>query len=108
MKKLGFCVAIFAVFFWSAAAPVSANPCMDYWREGRAVHAELQRTAIDELNRKDYAAACKTMKELTRLSQDMRDFLQRNCRGNEVAKRGLARTDDIAARADEICAKSTQ
>lgn len=79
---------------------------MDYWRDGRAVHAELQRKAIDELNRKDYAAACKTMQELAQLSLRMRDFLQQNCRGNENAKRGLARTDDIAARAEEICAKA--
>jgi len=76
---------------------------MDKWKEGRAVHADLQRKAIDELNAKDYPAACKTMKELAELSLSMREWLQRNCRGNENAKRGEARADTIAARAKEIC-----
>ncbi len=79
---------------------------MDKWKEDRAVHAELQRKAIDELNAKDYPAACKTMRELTELSLSMRAWLQRNCRGNENAKRGEARADTIAARTEEICAEA--
>lgn len=84
----------------------NANPCMDKWREGRAVHAELQRQAIEELNRKDYKAACKTMQELADISETIRRFLQLNCRNSEAMRRMLARTDDIAARAQEICAKT--
>jgi hypothetical protein len=88
------------------SSPANANVCMDKWREGRAVHAELQRQAIEELNRKDYKAACKTMQELAGVSETIRRFLQLNCRNNEAMKRGLARTDDIAARAQEICAQA--
>jgi hypothetical protein len=76
---------------------------MEKWKEGRAIHAGLQRKAIEELNAKDYSAACKTMQELTKLSQDMRSWVERNCRGNEPAKRRVAATDNIAARAKEIC-----
>jgi hypothetical protein len=79
---------------------------MDKWKEGRAVHADLQRKAIEELNNKNYAAACETMQELTQLSQEMRAFVDRNCRGNEPAKRRIAATDNIAMRAKEICAQS--
>ncbi len=76
---------------------------MDMWKEGRAIHADLQRKAIEELNNKDYAAACKSMQELTRLSQGMRAYVERYCRGNEPAKRRVAATDNIAARTKEIC-----
>jgi hypothetical protein len=93
-------VALVALTF---TRPAKADICQEKWKEGRAVHAELQRKAIEELNTKDYPAACKTMQELTRLSQDMRSFVDRYCRGNEPAKRRIAATDNIAARTKEIC-----
>jgi hypothetical protein len=90
----------------SLSGPATASVCMERWKEDRAVHAELQRKAIEELNNKDYAAACKTMRELAQVGQSMRIWLERNCRGNENAKRMTARADTIAARADEICAQA--
>lgn len=90
------------------SGPAVANICMEKWKEGRAVHMELQNQAIEELSKKDYKAACKTMRELADLSETIRRFLQLNCRNNEAMKRGLARTDDIDARAQEICAKAGQ
>ena len=108
MRKPVLRFAIFAAVAVAAVAPARADRCMDKWREGRAVHAELQRQAIGELNRKDYPAACRTMRELADVSETIRRFLQLNCRNNEAMKRGLARTDDIAARANEICAKAAQ
>lgn len=81
----------------------AANVCAERWKEGRAVHAELQRKAIDELDAKDYPAACKTMQELTRLARDMRAFNQRHCWTNEEGKRMYARADTIADRTREIC-----
>jgi hypothetical protein len=71
--------------------------------DGRAIHAELQRKAIEELNGKDYAAACKTMQQLSTLSQKMRSYAEENCRSNEAYKRRLAAADNIAARTKEIC-----
>jgi len=104
---MGIRVAIAAhLALWLFSGPAAANICMEKWREGRAVHVELQNQAIEELNKKDYKAACKTMRELADLSESMRRFFQQNCRGNEPAKRMFARADDIAARAQEICAKA--
>lgn len=108
MKACTLRIVIFVAAACSAIGPASANICMERWREGRSIHAELQRKAIEELNNKDYTAACKTMRELADLSESMRRFSQLNCRGNEAAKRMFARTDDIAARAQEICAKAGQ
>lgn len=99
-------LAIFATVICLAADNAAADPCREYWRDGRAVHAELQRKAIDELNRNDHAAACKTMQELTKLSQEMRAFLERSCRGNEGGKRRVAAADNIAVRTKEICAQA--
>lgn len=107
MKAHSLRLAIFTVIVLAAGA-ADANICMDKWREGRAIHAALQRKAIEELDRKDYTAACKTMQELADLSESMRRFSQLNCRSSQDLKRMFARTDDIAARADEICAKARQ
>jgi hypothetical protein len=93
----------FALATLTFTGSAAANICMDKWKADRAVHADLQRKAIEELNNKDYVAACKTMRELTELSQSMRTWLQRNCRGNETAKRGEARADTVAQRTKEIC-----
>lgn len=93
-------VSIFASAF---AAPASADPCKDMWKDGRAVHADLQRKAIDQLNQKDFTGACKTMQELTRIGQAMRTYAGQRCRANEAARRRLAAADNIAARTKEIC-----
>ena len=90
------------------AAPASADPCRKMWEDGRAIHADLQRKAIDELGRKDYDAACKTMRDLTRISNAMREYAEQRCRANEPAKRRLAAADNIAARTREICAQAGQ
>lgn len=87
-------------------SPATAGECRAMWQAGRALHADLQRKAIEELNRKDHAAACETMHELTRLASAMRDFANQNCRANEAAKRSLAATDNIAIRTEEICAQA--
>lgn len=92
--------------FGAATSPSPADECRNMWQEGRAVHADLQRRAIDELGRKDYDAACTTMRELTRLSNAMREYVHQNCRGNEAAKRRIAAADNIAARTKEICAQA--
>lgn len=106
---MGIRIAILALLaFWLPSSPAAANICLERWKEGRAAHVELQNQAIEDLNKKDYKAACKTMRELADLSENMRRFFQQNCRGNEAAKRMFARADDIAARAQEICAKAAQ
>jgi hypothetical protein len=84
----------------------SADSCKQMYIEGRAMHAELQRKAIDELNAKNYPAACKNMRELARLSMEMRTFAERNCWRNEAYKRMDAAADNIAARTKEICEKA--
>ncbi len=76
------------------------------WQNGRAIHADLQRKAIEQLNRKDHAAACETMREITRLANAMRDYTQQHCRANEAAQRRLAASDNIAIRTEEICAQA--
>jgi hypothetical protein len=109
MKRLVLLCVICAAAGWAAGPAAGQSPinrCMDKWREGRAVHIELQNQAIEELNGKNYKAACKTMRELADLSESIRRYLQLHCKNNEAMKRGLARTDDIAVRADEICAKA--
>jgi hypothetical protein len=83
-----------------------ADICVEHYKEGRAIHAELQRKAISELNDKNYAAACKTMQHLADLSLKMRRFSEANCWRNPASKRMHANADNIAARAQEICAQA--
>lgn len=88
------------------SSPAAADECRAMWQDGRAIHADLQRKAIEELNRKDHAAACTTMRELTRLADAMRDFANQNCRANAAAKRRIEAATGIAARTEEICAQA--
>lgn len=89
-----------------AATPAAADECKNMWQDGRAIHADLQRKAIEELNWKDYPAACASMRELSRLANAMRDFVRANCWANASAKRRVAAADNIAARTEEICAQA--
>ena len=84
-KRLRIVFVAFAFAALTFTGLVKADPCVERWKEGRAVHAELQRKAIEELNTKNFAAACKSMQELARLSIAMRGFFHDNCWGNELS-----------------------